>query len=254
MATTEPQQLPAGAIAEAPVELTLLEHLIELRNRVTWAAAAVVGGMLVLFVPAIGFRVIEFLLEPARQTIPDFKPQYIEPMENVVTYFRVALLGGLTIGMPMIIYQTVRFVGPALTPTEKRWMYPIVIGGSLAYLGGMAFAFIVVLPPAMDFLLTFGSEFAEPDIRIGNYINFVTRIMFVMGLVFETPILVMGLARLGVVSAGQLLRYWRFAVVGAFIISAIATPTIDPITQSLVAGPIIVLYFVGIALAWLVRR
>ena len=254
MATTEPQQLPAGAIAEAPVELTLLEHLVELRNRVTWAAAAVVGGMLVLFVPAIGFRVIEFLLEPARQTIPDFKPQYIEPMENVVTYFRVALLGGLTIGMPMIIYQTVRFVGPALTPTEKRWMYPIVIGGSLAYIGGMAFAFIVVLPPAMDFLLTFGSEFAEPDIRIGNYINFVTRIMFVMGLVFETPILVMGLARLGVVSAGQLLRYWRFAVVGAFIISAIATPTIDPITQSLVAGPIIVLYFVGIALAWLVRR
>lgn len=242
------------ATTDAPVEMTLLDHLIELRNRVTWAAAAVVGGMLILFIPAIGFKLIEFLLEPARQTIPDFRPQYIEPMENVVTYFRVALLGGITLGMPMIIYQTVRFIGPALTPVEKRWMYPIVIGGSLAYVGGMAFAFLFVLPPAMEFLLTFGSDFAEPDIRIGNYINFVTRIMFVMGLVFETPIIVMGLARLGVVTAGQLLNYWRFAIVGAFVISAIATPTIDPITQSLVAGPIIVLYFVGIALAWLVKR
>lgn len=234
--------------------MTLLEHLIELRNRVMWASAAVVAGMIIFFVPAIGFRLIEVLLEPARTSIPGFTASYIEPMENVVTYFRVALLGGLTLGMPMIIYQVVRFVGPALTPSEKRWMYPIVLGASFAYIAGMAFAFFVVLPPAMDFLLTFGSDFAEPDIRIGNYISFVTRIMFVLGLVFETPIIVMGLAKFGVVSARQLLRFWRFAIVGAFLISAVATPTIDPITQSLVAGPIVLLYFVGIGLAWLVRR
>ncbi|MDA1010506.1 MAG: twin-arginine translocase subunit TatC, partial [Chloroflexi bacterium] len=103
-------------------------------------------------------------------------------------------------------------------------------------------------------LLTFGDSFAEADWRIGNYIDFVVRILLVMGFVFETPLVVMGLAKFGVVTARQLLRWWRFAIVLAFVIAAIATPTIDPVTQTLVGGPIIVLYFVGIGLAWIVRR
>ena len=97
-------------------------------------------------------------------------------------------------------------------------------------------------------------EVAEPELRIGSYINFVTRMMLVLGLVFETPLVVMGLAKLRVVTAGQLIRRWRFALVGSFLVSAIVTPTIDPVTQSLVAGPMIVLYFIGAGLAWLVRR
>ena len=109
-------------------------------------------------------------------------------------------------------------------------------------------------PPSLGFLLDFGSTIAEPNIRIGNYINFVTRMLGVMGLVFETPLVVMGLAKLGVVTWRKLIGWWRFAIVVAFIISAVATPTIDPVTQSLVAGPIVLLYFVGIALAWLVKR
>lgn len=235
-------------------EMSLLEHLLELRTRVMWSAIAVLAGMSVFFIPPLGFGFIEFLLEPARQSIPDFKPQFIEPMENIFTYFQVALLGGVALGMPMVVYQAMRFVSPALTPMEKRWIYPIVIGSTLAFLAGMAFCYYFVLPPALDFLLNFGSSFATADIRIGNYIGFVTRMLGIMGLVFETPILVMGLAKLGIVSAGQLLRQWRAAVVLAFVVSAIATPTIDPVTQSLVAGPIVVLYFVGIGLAWLVRR
>ena len=230
-------------------EMSLLEHLLELRTRVMWSAIAVLAGMSVFFVPPLGFGFIEFLLEPARQSIPDFKPQFIEPMENVFTYFQVALLGGVALGMPMVVYQAMRFVSPALTPMEKRWIYPIVIGSTLAFLAGMAFCYYIVLPPALGFLLNFGSSFATADIRIGNYLGFVTRMLGIMGLVFETPILVMGLAKVGLVSAGQLLRQWRAAVVLAFVVSAIATPTIDPVT-----GPIVVLYFVGIGLAWLVRR
>jgi len=112
----------------------------------------------------------------------------------------------------------------------------------------------VVLLLTLTNMLTFGDEFAEPELRIGSYINFVTRMMLVLGLVFETPLVVMGLAKFRVVSAGQLIRRWRFAVVGSFLVSAIVTPTIDPVTQSLVAGPMIILYFVGAGLAWLVRR
>ena len=111
-----------------------------------------------------------------------------------------------------------------------------------------------MLPFTLGFLLTFGDSFAQPDWRIGNYINFVVRILLVMGFVFETPLIVMGLAKFGVVSARKLLNWWRYAIILAFVIAAVVTPTIDPVTQALVGGPIVVLYFVGIGLAWLVRR
>lgn len=235
-------------------EMTLIEHLMELRRRVTWVAISVILGMSIFFVPPIGFRVIELLLEPARKSVPDFRPQYIEPLENIVVYFRVALLGGISLAMPMILVQVLGFVTPALTSNEKKWIFPIVIGATLSFLGGLAFAFFFVLPFTLDFLLTFGESFAEADWRIGNYIDFVTRMLLVLGLVFQTPLVVMGLAKFRVVTARQLLKWWRFAIVAAFIIAAVVTPTIDPVTQSMVGGPIIILYFLGIGLAWLVRR
>lgn len=235
-------------------EMTIVEHLLELRTRVTIMAVAVVIGMGFFFIPAFGFTAIEFLLSPARATVPDFRPQAIEPLENLSIYFKVALLGGVTLAMPVIVYQLMRFVTPALTRQEKKWIIPIAIGASLSFVTGLAFGFWVVLPFTFGFLLNFGSSFAEPDWRISNYIDFVVRMLFVMGAVFETPLLVMGLAKFRVVSARQLLRWWRYAVVLAFVLAAIATPTIDPITQSFVGGPIVILYFLGIGLAWLVRR
>src|SRR5690606_16504619 len=123
---------------------------------------------------------------------------------------------------------------------EKRWVFPITLGASLAFIGGLAFGFWVVLPFTLKFLLTFGDSFAQPDWRIGNYIDFVTRILLVMGAVFETPLIVMGLAKFGVVSASQMLRWWRYALILSFVIAAIVTPTIDPVTQALVGGPIVV--------------
>lgn len=248
-ATIEPTpHPPAGG------EMTLLEHLLELRMRLMWSSIAILAGMMVFFIPPIGFRLIEFLIDPAQKALPGFKPQYIEPIENIATYFRVALLGGVAAGMPVVVYHVMRFVTPALTTGEKRWIYPIVLGASLAFLGGMAFGYYVILPVTLEFLLTFGSEFAEPNIRIGNYIGFVTRMLGIMGLVFETPLIVMGFAKLGIVSARQLWRRWRFAIVGCTVLAAVVTPTIDPVTQLLVAGPMLLLYFVGIGLAWLVRR
>lgn len=251
--TAEPA---AGSMAKQTEggEMTLVEHLLELRSRVTWMAIAIVVGMGIFFVPAIGFAAIEWLLDPARDSVPEFRPQAIEPLENISIYFKVALLGGITVAMPVVVYHVLRFVTPALTPNEKKWLFPIIIGATLAFVAGLAFAYYVVLPFTLGFLLTFGAEYAEPEWRIGNYVGFVTRIMLIMGAVFETPLLVMGLAKFGVVNARQLLRWWRYAIILAFIIAAVVTPTIDPITQAFVGGPIVVLYFVGIGLAWLVRR
>jgi len=235
-------------------QMTLLEHLLELRYRITWMAVSVVIGMVAFFIPQVGFRVIGWLLLPARTAVPDFRPQFIEPMENIAAFFRVALLGGLTVAMPLIVYHGMRFVTPALTRNEKRWVFPIVFGASAAFLGGVAFGYFFILPFTLSFLLTFGDSFAQADWRIGNYIDFVTRMLAVMGLVFETPLVVMGLAKFGVVSWRQLLRFWRYAIIIAFMLAAVVTPTIDPVTQTLVGGPICILYFVGIGLAWLVRR
>lgn len=259
MATEAPPGAPPAAASpepepEAGGTMTLLEHLLELRSRVMWMGIAVIAGMIVFIPPPIGFEALEFLKAPAERNNTDFSPQAITPLENIVTYFRVVLLGGITLAMPVIVYHVMRFVTPALTPQEKRWIIPVVIGASFSFLAGLAFGYLVVLPAAYGFLFSFGREIAVIQPTISSYIDLTTRLLLVMGIVFETPIVVMGLAKLGVVSARQLWSWWRYAIVVCFLFAAIATPTPDPVTQSLVGGPMVLLYFVGIGLAWFVRR
>ena len=245
---------PGEAPQEQPGEryLTVLEHIDELRFRLFISAAFVVFGLGVSVF--FGNDIIAFLKKPAEARSENFELQFIEPFELFVTYFRVSLLGGLILGMPMIVYQGLRFVSPGLNANERRWLYATVAGTFVLFLGGVAFAYYIALPPALGFLLDFGGgDIAKPNIRVGSYVDFVTRLLFWTGVTFQTPLVVMYLARFGIVSARQLLHWWRFAIVGAFVIAAIVTPTIDPVTQSLVAGPIIVLYFLGIILAVFVQ-
>lgn len=269
MATAEPLELPNEATADerSGGSMTLLEHLLELRSRVMWSAIAVFLGMLPFFVPEVsitiprlgqldvgGLRVIEALLAPAIEQNPDFRAQAISPMENIVVYFRVALLGGLTLGMPVLVYQVLAFVTPALTREEKRWLIPIVAGVTFSFALGVAFAYFAVLPAAYGFLFSFGASFADPTPTISSYMDLTTRLILIVGIAFETPLLIMALARFGLVTAGKLWRFKAWAVVLVFAVSAIMTPTPDPVTQTLVAVPMLVLYFIGIGLAWFVRR
>ncbi|TET95175.1 MAG: twin-arginine translocase subunit TatC [Dehalococcoidia bacterium] len=254
--TRAPPEPPSEAPQEPSSEryMSVLEHLEELRFRLFISGVFVIIGLGVSVF--FGQDIIDFLKKPAEEArSPDeFKVQFIEPFELFVTYFRVSLLGGLILGMPMIVYQGLRFVSPGLKPNERWWLYATVLGTFVLFLGGVAFAYYIALPPALGFLLDFGGgEIAEPDLRIGSYVDFVTRLLFWTGVAFQTPLVVMYLSLFGIVSACKLLRLWRFAVVIAFVVAAIVTPTIDPVTQSLVAGPIIVLYFLGIVLAVLVR-
>jgi sec-independent protein translocase protein TatC len=248
--TEEPSREPEDKAKESKY-MTIMEHLQELRYRLIVSALSVVAttGASIYFAG----RMLNFLLEPARDRSSAFESIFTEPMEGLVAHFRIALMAGITFAMPMLIYQTLMFVTPALTRQEKRWVYSIVLGASLSFAAGVAFAFYVALPPALGFLLNYPEDVASPMIRIGSYVDFVTRLLLWTGVVFETPLLIMGLARFGVVNSRQLLRFWRYAIVGAFVIAAIITPSIDPVTQSFVAGPIIVLYGAGVVLARLVE-
>ena len=233
---------------------TILGHLQELRYRAMISAGALVIGIAVSFWPLTGM-VIKFLAVPAQEQVDDFNLIFTEPLEYWTTYFRVSLLLGISISMPVHVYQVLAFVSPGLTWNERKWLYPIVVGATFSFLVGAAFAYYIELPPALKFLIDQPGDISDvrPFIKIQSYINFVTRLILATALVFELPLVVMGLAKIGVVTSKKLLGWWRFAIVGAFVAAAIVTPSIDPITQSLVAGPIIVLYFVGIALAKLVE-
>jgi sec-independent protein translocase protein TatC len=259
MAVEPPVQAPPPQPAPEPRDrkeeakvLTILEHLQELRYRVMVCAGALLVGVAVSAWPLTGWA-IDFLKEPAEAKVDNFEVVFIEPLEGWTTYFRVTLLLGIAVAMPVIIYQMLAFVGPGLTKDERRWVIPIVLGASVMFIAGFAFAYYIELPPALGFLLNPPENIGEPTIRVSKYYDFVTRLMLVTGLVFELPLIVMAFAKLGVVTSRKLLGWWRQSIILAFVAAAVVTPSIDPITQSLVAGPIVVLYFLGIVLARLVE-
>jgi sec-independent protein translocase protein TatC len=231
--------------------LTIVEHLQEARKRLMICAGALGLGLLLGAWQAE--TVMRWMVKPASNVVEDFELIFTEPLEYWTTFFRVMLLIAVTVAMPVFIWQIMAFVSPGLTRKEKKWAYPIVLGASAMFVAGCAFAYYIELPPALNFLYD-GRDIATAQIKVSSHVNFVTRIMMVNGLVFETPFFVMALAKVGLVTSRKLLSWWRFAIVGAFVISAIVTPSIDPITQTLVALPMIVLYFVGILLSKLVEQ
>ena len=198
-------------------------------------------------------RFLEWITAPATNAGQDVSIVFTDVLGYWGAYFRVAMLAAIAMAMPVLVYEVLAFVGPALTKQEKRWVFPIVIGATVMFVGGALFAYYLELPPALRFLLNSGDNI-KPMINVTGYVDFVTRLMLVTGLVFELPLFVMGLAKLRVVTSRKLLGWWRYAIVLAFIVSAIVTPSIDPITQTVVAVPMIVLYFMGIVLAKLVER
>ncbi|MEX2247347.1 MAG: twin-arginine translocase subunit TatC [Dehalococcoidia bacterium] len=232
--------------------LTIIEHLEELRYRVLVSAIALVVGVGVAIWPLTGYA-IDFLVQPGKDEIDGFKLHQFQLMEYWSTYFRVAMLLGLAMAMPVIMYQLLAFVAPGLTRSERRWLYPIVIGCSLMFVAGMAFAYYIELPPALDFLLDPHTDDVEPTIGVKTYIDAVTRLLLLTGLVFQLPFVIMGLAKIGVVTSRKLIGWWRYAFVAAVLLAAIVTPSIDPFTQAIVAVPIIILYVMGAGLAKLVE-
>ena len=233
--------------------LPIRHHLLELRRRLMWSALAVLLSTGVAF--AFHRQILRLLMEPAEgfAGVPGGKPVFIDLTEFIGAAMKVSLLVGLFASLPFVLYQAVMFVAPGLTPKERRYLYALLPTTILAFVAGVAFGYFVLIPPAITFLLEFGGDVATPQIRIGSYIDLIVRLLFWMGIVFETPVVLFFLSKIGVVTPEFLSRQRRFAIVVAFVLGAAITPTFDPINQSLVAVPIIVLYEVGIWLAKLGR-
>ena len=197
-------------------------------------------------------QILTVLMEPAQgfAGIPAEKPIYTDLTEFLGVAMKVSLLSGIAISMPFTLFQVVMFVAPGMTAGERRFLYTLLPVSLLIFAIGAAFGYRVLFPPAVRFLLTFGSDIATPYIRIGSYANLMLSLLFWMGIVFETPLVMFFLSRVGIVSHRFFARQRRYAVVVAFVLGAIVTPTFDPFNQTLVALPIIVLYEVGI---WLAR-
>ncbi len=242
---------PVGSREGGP-EMTLIEHLLALRNRCIVTAIALVISTAFCFV--FWQRILGWLLAPARESHPNFKAVVFSPTESIGVFFKIGLYGGLLIASPVFVYELLAFIVPGLTSREKKILLPGIVGTIVFLLAGMAFAYWVMLPASLGFLLDFGGSQFDAVIGAKQYLDFATRIIFWVGVAFELPMVMALLSAIGLVRARQMLSFWRYGVVIIFIIAAIITPTPDPYNQSLVAGPLLLLYFVGVLLAWLVRR
>lgn len=229
-------------------KLPVKSHLAEIRKRLL---SCVVVVVITTAISAVFARYIFEILESRAENINLI---YIEMTEMLGTYFRVAFVSGIVLALPFLIYQLVMFVRPGLNTNERKYLYFLLPSAMLAFAAGVAFGYFVLFPPMARFLISFGSDIAAPQIRVGNYVSLIVRLLFALGLCFETPLLAFFLAKIGVVTPKMLSKYRKFAVVGAFILGAIITPTFDPINQSIVAIPLIFLYELGILLAKLAQR
>lgn len=225
-------------------EYTLLEHLLELRNRLVISAIALAAATAVCFV------FYERWMEIALWPVQGHRLQAITPTELIFTYFEVALVVGLIVAMPVIAYQVWSFVAPGLTRKERKYALAIVPGATLSFAAGVAFAYFALMPAALGFLLGFGTNAAVDVVpTIESYISFLTHLLIAAGAIFELPLAIFFLAKLHLVNAKMLSGTRRYVIVGAFVVAAIVTPTPDPFNQALVAIPIMVLFEVGVLLS-----
>jgi len=234
-------------MAKNTEEMTLFQHLDDLRKRLLYAVIGLGVGVVVSLIFS------DFMLDLIARPIGGFEAlQSIEVTENIGVFMRVTLLGGFIIALPFILIQLILFVVPALDKKERRWLFTAVPLATFLFVGGAAFAYLVMLPAAIPILIEFKGPEVLPKWR--DYVDFVTNLIFWIGLCFETPLLMYILAKLGIVRASQLAKGWQVAVVVISVISAVITPTVDPINMLLFMIPLFVLYLLSILLAALARR
>jgi len=232
--------------------MTFLQHLEELRVRLIHALLALVVGFAVCW----GFRyqIFQFIVGPMRVNLPSVEFIYTEPTEALMLYMKMSFFAGIFVAAPYLLYQVWAFVAPGLYKHEKVYAVPFILFGSLFFLGGAAFGHYILFPVAFGFLGEFGGADMKFLPKISEYYSFYSWFLLGIGLVFQLPVLIFVLSRIGLVSAGFLIRHFKYAILIAFVVSAVITPTADVVTQSLLAGPMLVLYLIGTLVAWLFGR
>jgi sec-independent protein translocase protein TatC len=247
-------------------KMPFLAHLVELRKRLIWCVVAIGASLLVslFFTP----QLMAFLQRPLRVEL-SFQRHYpflsnklkaappelifTAPAEAFWVHLKVALMVGLVVALPIVLFQVWRFVEPGLLPKEKKFAAPFVVLSTISFAAGMAFCFVLVLPYAFTFLLTFDPNL-KPMLKVGEYVDFTVKFLLAFGLIFELPLAMTIAARLGLVTPQFLARNRKYAFFLCFVVGAVLTPTPDIFNQSLMALPMYLLYEVGIVAARVMAR
>lgn len=220
----------------------LVDHLRELRNRLVIVLIALAMGMLI-FSP-FASPALQVLISPLQ-----YKPLALGPTDTVVQYIKVAFVGGVALAMPIILYQIIAFILPALTRREKRYLFIFLPTGTFFFIAGILFGTFVAVPASLSFLQTFGEEFAQIQYRLGEYVSFVTTLLLALGVGFQTPLVIFFIAKLGIVNYHTLIKNIRWAFLVTAILAAVLTPTPDPWNMMVVMFPLFFLYLLGVFFA-----
>lgn len=238
--------------------MTLTEHLAELRVRIIRSALAVAIGMVLII--ALYDQVLDFLLQPyvdlcARKPADFCDPELFNfsPTEGLATRVRVGLYGGIVLAMPVLLWQTWRFIVPALNAKEKKWAIPVVLTSIILFVAGGALAYFTI-GQALDFLIGWSGSDVNQVYSVQSYVSLIGLMIFAFGVGFMLPVFVFGLQAVGVVTPKRLLASWRIALVVIAVIAAVITPSGDPVTMAMLGVPMMVLYFLAILIGWLVVR
>jgi sec-independent protein translocase protein TatC len=237
-------------------KMTFLEHLDELRKRLIVAVASIGVGCLIAF--TFVERIYNFVMDPLYRLLPKGTPlsalSYNEPTEAFILWVKMALLVGVMIAMPVILWQVWLFVAPGLYQKEKRLALPFIVLASVGFVGGAAFAHYLLFPWMWMFFGSFANEKLIFLPRIEPVFSLYVKTVLGMGLIFQMPAIVYSLARMGMVTARFLIRSFKYAILIIFVVAAVITPSGDMLTQTLFALPMVGLYLISIVIAWMFGR
>ena len=233
-------------------KMSFLEHLDELRKRIVNACIAIGVGILISF--AFIDRIFNFLLAPTRKVLPPgVKMIYTQPGEAFGMYITISLIAGAVIASPYVMYQVWQFIAPGLYAKEKRMAIPFVLFTTIGFLAGAAFNHFIAFPFMMAFFASFNGVDLAFYPRLEDTFGLYSKMLVGMGVIFQMPAIVYFLAKMRLVTARFLWQHGKYAILIAYIIAAVVTPTGDPMNQTIFAAPMIALYFFSIAIAWIVN-
>ena len=234
-----------------PKEMPFLDHLEELRWRIMKAVGAVFVITLIAF-PFTG-TMLNFLTLPNDHLESPAKMIFLKPTGMLMVRLQIAIVAGLITSLPVIFYQFWMFVSPGLMENEKKFVIPSLVITTLCFLLGSAFAYWILIPTVLPFLFSMGTDTIEATINITEYMGFVLRLILVAGLVFELPVLSFLLARIGILTPQFMRKYRRYGIVIFFVFAAIVTPP-DPMSQILIAVPLVLLYEISILITVVAQK
>ncbi len=236
---------------EREIEMTFLEHLEELRWRIIYALIGIVIGTIAAWI-FIDFFIDQILLIPAKKA--NFNLQNLRPFGQLFLYFEVAIIIGLILSLPNIVYQIWKFISPALRENEKKYISAIVVFTTVCFLIGVVFAYFIMLPLTLKFAAQFGSQDIVNNFAIDEYLSIILSVILGAGLVFELPMLSFFLSKIGILTPSIMRRYRRHSIVTILILAAILTPGTDPVSQVLLAIPLVFLYEISILVSKIFQK